>query len=100
MYAATTGVLIYYCKNNFILCFQEMFTEIIFPLMCHSDEDAALWLEDPQEYIRVKYGKSFKCLLDYFFIHLLYYRYLKLLGVIESGKNERWALFVVVENCR
>lgn len=33
----------------------QMVKEIIFPLMCHSDEDEALWEEDPQEYIRSKY---------------------------------------------
>jgi len=33
----------------------DIVKEIIFPLMCHSDEDEALWLEDPQEYIRTKY---------------------------------------------
>ena len=31
--------------------------EIIFPLMCHSDEDEELWQSDPVEYIRVKYGE-------------------------------------------
>ena len=31
--------------------------EVIFPLMCHSDADEELWNTDPQEYIRVKYGK-------------------------------------------
>jgi len=35
--------------------FQEIFKEIIFPLMCHSEEDEAMWLDDPQEYIRIKY---------------------------------------------
>jgi len=35
---------------------QDIFKDIILPLMCHSDEDEALWLDDPQEYIRIKYG--------------------------------------------
>ncbi|XP_057289833.1 importin-7-like [Hydractinia symbiolongicarpus] len=35
--------------------FLEIFKEIIFPLMCHSEEDESLWLDDPQEYIRIKY---------------------------------------------
>lgn len=35
--------------------FQEIFKDVIFPLMCHTEEDEALWLEDPQEYIRIKY---------------------------------------------
>uniref|UniRef100_A0A7M5X8J5 Exportin-2 central domain-containing protein n=1 Tax=Clytia hemisphaerica TaxID=252671 RepID=A0A7M5X8J5_9CNID len=35
--------------------FQEIFKDILFPLMCHSEEDEALWLDDPQEYIRIKY---------------------------------------------
>ena len=35
--------------------FQEIFKEIVFPLMCHSDEDESMWLDDPQEYIRIKY---------------------------------------------
>jgi len=29
--------------------------EILFPLMCHSEEDQELWETDPVEYIRVKY---------------------------------------------
>ncbi|KAK2154166.1 hypothetical protein LSH36_275g06021 [Paralvinella palmiformis] len=29
--------------------------KIIFPLMCHTDEDQELWESDPAEYIRVKY---------------------------------------------
>uniref|UniRef100_A0A6G1S9U3 Importin-7 n=1 Tax=Aceria tosichella TaxID=561515 RepID=A0A6G1S9U3_9ACAR len=29
--------------------------KIIFPLMCHSDEDEELWTADPREYIRMKY---------------------------------------------
>ena len=30
----------------------------MFPLMCYDDEDDQLWKEDPQEYIRMKYGMS------------------------------------------
>ena len=33
--------------------------EILFPLMCHSDEDQDLWESDPVEYIRVKYGEEY-----------------------------------------
>lgn len=29
---------------------------IIFPLMCHSEDDEQLWQSDPVEFIRVKYG--------------------------------------------
>ena len=36
---------------------QGIIQEIIFPLMCHSEEDEELWQSDPVEYIRVKYGK-------------------------------------------
>ncbi|CAG2214732.1 IPO7 [Mytilus edulis] len=35
--------------------FQTLIQEVLFPLMCHSDEDDELWNTDPQEYIRVKY---------------------------------------------
>ncbi|OWF54942.1 importin-7-like [Mizuhopecten yessoensis] len=35
--------------------FQSIIQEVIFPLMCHSDEDEELWNTDPQEYIRIKY---------------------------------------------
>ena len=28
----------------------------MFPLLCYDDEDDQLWREDPQEYIRMKYG--------------------------------------------
>lgn len=34
---------------------QTMIQEVIFPLMCHSDEDEDLWTSDPHEYIRIKY---------------------------------------------
>lgn len=33
----------------------DIVREIIFPLMCHSEEDELLWQSDPVEYIRVKY---------------------------------------------
>lgn len=36
--------------------FQSLIQDVIFPLMCHSDEDDDLWNNDPHEYIRVKYG--------------------------------------------
>ena len=35
--------------------------EILFPLMCHTDEDEDLWESDPVEYIRLKYGET-RCL--------------------------------------
>ena len=38
--------------------FHTIFTDIIFPLMCYSDEDDALWDSDPYEYIRMKFGKK------------------------------------------
>lgn len=34
---------------------QTMIQDVIFPLMCHSDEDEELWVNDPHEYIRIKY---------------------------------------------
>ena len=39
--------------------------EILFPLMCHSDEDQDLWESDPVEYIRVKYGEFFVYVYDF-----------------------------------
>lgn len=30
--------------------------EILFPLMCHTDEDEDLFENDPVEYIKLKYG--------------------------------------------
>ena len=38
---------------------QPIIQEVIFPLMCHSDADEELWNSDPQEYIRIKYGKNY-----------------------------------------
>ena len=38
---------------------QPIIQEVIFPLMCHSDADEELWSSDPQEYIRIKYGKLY-----------------------------------------
>ena len=46
---------IVYTATCCMLC-QTIIQEIIFPLMCHSDEDEELWQSDPVEYIRVKYG--------------------------------------------
>lgn len=34
---------------------QTLIQDVIFPLMCHSDEDEEMWKNDPHEYIRVKY---------------------------------------------
>lgn len=34
---------------------QVIIQDVIFPLMCHSDEDEELWQSDPIEYIRAKY---------------------------------------------
>jgi len=34
---------------------QTMIQDVIFPLMCHSDEDEDMWSNDPLEYIRIKY---------------------------------------------
>ena len=36
---------------------QALVQDIVFPLMCHTDEDEELWESDPIEYIRVKYGR-------------------------------------------
>lgn len=38
------------------LFFQGIIHEVVFPLMCHTDEDQELWDEDPYDFIRVKYG--------------------------------------------
>lgn len=43
---------------------QVLIQDIIFPLMCHSDEDEELWQSDPVEYIRVKYGAHFDSLCE------------------------------------
>ncbi|CAI4226281.1 unnamed protein product [Auanema sp. JU1783] len=34
---------------------QEIVTTVLFPLLCHSDSDEAMWEEDVEEYIRFKY---------------------------------------------
>ncbi|XP_071956565.1 importin-7-like [Antedon mediterranea] len=34
---------------------QILIQDIIFPLMCHTDEDDELWNDDPYEYIRMKF---------------------------------------------
>jgi hypothetical protein len=38
-------------KPNLAVLIQD----VVFPLMCHSDEDEELWQTDPVEYIRIKY---------------------------------------------
>ena len=35
---------------------QEIVTEILFPLLCHSDDDEEMWEDDAEEYVRFKYG--------------------------------------------
>ncbi|XP_073245306.1 importin-7-like [Porites lutea] len=34
---------------------QAIIQEVVFPLMCYTEEDEELWQEDPYEFIRVKY---------------------------------------------
>lgn len=36
---------------------QTVIVDVIFPLLCHSDDDQEMWESDPIEYIRTKYGK-------------------------------------------
>ena len=38
--------------------FQAIFQDLVFPMMCYSNEDDQLWHSDPYEYIRLKFGKS------------------------------------------
>jgi hypothetical protein len=45
--------------------------EIVFPLMCFSDNDQKLWEEDPHEYVRKGYGKSYWCIDAETFFHKL-----------------------------
>ena len=71
--------------------FQEIFKEIIFPLMCHSEEDESMWLDDPQEYIRIKYD-IFEDFL-YFSPNAAAKSYLK-----ESVKKRKNILQPVVEH--
>lgn len=35
--------------------FGTMLKELLFPLMCFTEEDAELWEDDPEEYIRIKF---------------------------------------------
>ena len=37
---------------------QAIIQEVVFPLMCYTEEDDELWQEDPYEFIRVKYGEE------------------------------------------
>ena len=37
---------------------QTIIQEVVFPLMCYTEEDDELWQEDPYEFIRVKYGET------------------------------------------
>ena len=37
--------------------FQAIFQDLVFPMMCYSNEDDQLWHTDPYEYIRLKFGK-------------------------------------------
>jgi len=35
--------------------FQAIFQDLVFPMMCYSNEDDQLWHSDPYEYIRLKF---------------------------------------------
>uniref|UniRef100_A0A8C5HM33 Importin N-terminal domain-containing protein n=1 Tax=Gouania willdenowi TaxID=441366 RepID=A0A8C5HM33_GOUWI len=37
---------------------QAICHDVVFPLMCYKDEDERLWLEDPYEYIRMKFSEQ------------------------------------------
>jgi len=41
----------------FCTVIQIIIQDVVFPLLCHSDEDDQLWNSDPVEYIRTKYGQ-------------------------------------------
>lgn len=41
-----------------MLYLQAIIQEVVFPLMCYTEEDDELWQEDPYEFIRVKYGEK------------------------------------------
>ena len=63
---------------------QAVIHDVIFPLMCHSDEDEELWGSDPVEYIRVKYGayKIRKQMWRYFY-HEVYAKFICVAIIIE-----------------
>ena len=61
MLCCYTHTVAYLCsyRHNALVCisyFQLIYQEVMFPLLCYDDEDDQLWREDPQEYIRMKYG--------------------------------------------
>uniref|UniRef100_T1J129 Importin N-terminal domain-containing protein n=1 Tax=Strigamia maritima TaxID=126957 RepID=T1J129_STRMM len=33
--------------------------EVLFPIMCYTEQDAQMWVNDPHEYIRLKFGEKF-----------------------------------------
>ncbi len=37
--------------------FLAIYHDVVFPMMCYSDDDDQLWQEDPYEYIRMKFGE-------------------------------------------
>ena len=57
-YSSSSKLLLAYIPNALIRFsyFQLIYQEVMFPLLCYDDEDDQLWREDPQEYIRMKYG--------------------------------------------
>lgn len=63
--------LLYLCsisKNSMYNLLQPhlnvLLFEIVFPLMCFSDNDQMLWEEDPHEYVRKGYGMFLKSSLS------------------------------------
>lgn len=50
--------------------FNEIFVDIIFPLLCYSNEDDQLWHDDPYEYIRMKFGQLLDTSLNDYILFL------------------------------
>ena len=52
--------------------FQAIFQDLVFPMMCYSNEDDQLWHSDPYEYIRLKFGKSLSLYLSWLTLVIAY----------------------------
>lgn len=63
MYFFLSYVLLDLHNFNLLSLQKAIIQEVVFPLMCYTEEDDELWQEDPYEFIRVKYGRFLPSLM-------------------------------------
>ena len=67
---------------------QELLEHVILPNMCHNDNDERLWIEDPYEYIRLKFD-TFNDAVDPIIAAAVFLRELVRKRVCEQKKKRK-----------